>query len=375
MADAVATTDPRPAGPAAAAGPGDAAPRAAPRPPPRVRGFQAAVSTAILLSYLAVVLASDRAARSEPVNQWFAERQAARAARNDELYADVGAYADLGDRLLLYDLPRADYARGGVYVLGSSTGTYCFDAYRLPPDRRALIHNFGLNGANHTQVFQFVRFLNDQEHFLSAGGERTMVILGLTYLNVVEPDRGHARFMPDYFGRFGVYRYDPAAGITAAPMTDAERWVRTVCWRSRSLLLHCWRGAGQIHRQPIDVAEFRRRNVDRLGPDWRPVLDRQMVELEATLDYLCARRATVVGLLIPEGSWNVGVPPREAFRARVAGAFGRRGLRLLDCAGTVPDAEFADALHLAPPGTARVHAALLPVAEAFLTRAGALRGP
>jgi hypothetical protein len=353
---------------------GGASPAAGPGKGRRVRRFQACAGTGVLLLFLALWGAADLLARSDAVNRWLSQRQMAKAARNDELYLDAGAYFDAADALLLRDLPRADYSKGGVYLLGSSQVKYCLDDYRLPPEQARLIHNYGINGSNLTQMYHFARFMDEDQHFLSAGGERSMVMLGLTYTNVVERDRGHAHFFPEYFSRYGLYEYDDAAGVTPVPMSGPSRFARTEWGRARSFILRCWRGSAQVQRVPQDKDAFRKREVERVGTEreWRPAMRRQLADLEKLLDYLKARRVEVVGFMVPEGSWNARVPSREAFDPAVREMFRQRGLTLLDYSDAVPDENFADYGHLMPSGTAIVRAKLLPVAQDFLRKTGAL---
>ena len=55
------------------------------------------------------------AARSETIAAFIQARQEARWERTNGLYQEHVGYLDAEDKLLLHDLPIADYSRGGIF--------------------------------------------------------------------------------------------------------------------------------------------------------------------------------------------------------------------------------------------------------------------
>src|SRR5262249_41447833 len=88
--------------------------------------------------------------------------------RHHVIYAcDVG-FAASDDRLLLQELPEADFSRGGVCFVGSSTTQHSIATWLLPPDERALVRNLAIKSANMKEQRQLVRYLVERRGLLGA---------------------------------------------------------------------------------------------------------------------------------------------------------------------------------------------------------------
>src|SRR4051812_36692027 len=88
---------------------------------------------AIAATYAAVALA----ARSERFADHILARQGDRWNRTNGLYQEHVGYLDAEDKLLLHALPDADYSRGGLYLLGSSTMQHAAIPWRWPSEMNA----------------------------------------------------------------------------------------------------------------------------------------------------------------------------------------------------------------------------------------------
>jgi hypothetical protein len=339
----------------------------------RPRGVQAKIAALMLLAMALPFAAAEIMARSDGFDRWMCARETASSAKENRLYTNKGVYFDVGDKMLLRDLPRADYSKGGVYVVGSSTAIYCLDDYRLAPEQASLIHNYGVYGMNYTQLRQFMRFLIDENHLLSAGADKTMVLVGLSYTDAVEPGPTRAQYFPGYFDRAGVFRYDVQSGITAVPMTALERAARIEFARCRSVVLRLLPGPRVAMHEPLNIAAFRDDNAERLGPDWKQSVQTQLAQLGAMVDDLHKRGVQVAGILIPAGSWNEQVPGHDVYMTRVKALFENRGLPIYDYSHLVKDEDFNDALHSGAAGTEQIHRRLVKIAEDFLRKSGALQ--
>jgi hypothetical protein len=218
-----------------------------------------------------------------------------------------------------------------------------------------------------------MRFLIDENHLLSAGGDKTMVLVGLSYTDAVEPGPTRAQYFPGYFDRAGAYRYDVHNGITPVVMSGVERAIRIEFARCRSVVLRLLPGPRVALHEPLNIAAFRVDNTDRLGPDWKQSVQTQLSQLGAMVDDLHNRGVHVAGILIPEGSWNEQVPGHDVYMTGVKDLFENRGLPIYDYSHLVKDEDFNDALHSGAAGTEQIHRRLVKIAEDFLRISGALQ--
>src|SRR4026209_278902 len=132
-------------------------------PPPPERSSDRAVAwrqftlCAIVLSALAApLLVAQVAVRND---QLLLRLRAAEWKRTNGMYRDSRFYQDPETRLLHDVLPRADYSRGGVHVIGSSVMQTSIALWHLPSLDQQLVHNYSISGATYTQQFHFIRYL------------------------------------------------------------------------------------------------------------------------------------------------------------------------------------------------------------------------
>jgi hypothetical protein len=334
--------------------------------------FQSVVSLTLLLLLSVLFLTVDLLARSQSVARWFNQRNLASAQKDHRVYVRYDQFMDNIDYLWLERLEKANYSHGGVYLFGSSIAICSLQDWALAPNLAAVIHNYGYSGANMADTAQFIRFLINYKGLLTAGPDKSLIILGLTY-----GDIGNSLDARNYFKqsllRSGLYDYDSAVGITPIPFNPVQRFLKFEEMRCCSFLLAV-NGLGKSPSPRMDQKKFRAINVIRMGNNWPLLLTAQMHAETDLLDDLKKSRVHVVGVLLPEGSWNAGIPAHDQFMPQIRKLFADRSLPLIDCTRLVPDSGFADSLHYDVDNEPIIHQAMMTTALAFLRHSGAL-GP
>jgi len=300
--------------------------------------------------------------------------------RHNVIYAyDVG-FADSDDRLLLQELPEADFSRGGVCFVGSSTTQHSIATWLLPPDERALVRNLAIKSANMKEQFELVRYLVERRGLLSADPAKMRVVVGLTHFDTRSKIRGTTdwNYVPALFDRHGLYDYDAGRGISDKPLAAPLRFLQRERMRACGFLEYLAKG-GRLPGPPLDASPFTPDSdraavafVDTImgGADWRKNMEGQLAELAATFDYLHERGAPVSAVLLPLASWNRVLPQVEPFRALVTSLCAARRIPLEDDSEALPDACFADHAHLNSRGQEALTPKLAALARAHLAAVG-----
>lgn len=300
--------------------------------------------------------------------------------RHNVIYAyDVG-FADSDDRLLLEELPEADFSRGGVSFVGSSTTQHSIATWLLPPDERALVRNLAIKSANMKEQFQLVRYLVEQRGLLGADPAKMRIVVGLTHFDTRSKIRGTTdwNYVPALFDRHGLYEYDAARGISDKPLAAPLRFLQRERMRACGFLEYLAKG-GRLPGPPLDASPFTPESdraavafTDTImgGADWRRNMEGQLAELAATFDYLHERGAPVTAVLLPLASWNRALPQVEPFAALVASICAARRIPLDDESAALPDSDFADHAHLNSRGQEALTPKLAALARAHLVAAG-----
>ena len=188
---------------------------------------QTGISLVVLLAMLGTCGLIDLTARNGQLAGWVESRRLARWKQDNTTYQHALGFVDFENRLLIDEIPRADYCRGGVYFVGSSTVVMSLMSWELPPGQRELIHNYGISGASHAQQFHFIRYLVEHEGLLAAGGEKSLVVLGLFYGNAAPTESGvNGQYVADLFRGQGLFAYSDAGGIEPAAGSGLPRKLR-----------------------------------------------------------------------------------------------------------------------------------------------------
>jgi len=305
---------------------------------------------AMVLTAATVVLL----ARTTPVIDNHVQRELAQLEATNGLYYFDNGYRDEGDYVLLGQLFRDDYSRGGVYFVGSSEMNTALMPWALTHAERRLIHNYSIGDVRHTEVRHYVRMLVEDNGLLEAGGERTTVILGLTF-QLARRKEGEW-YVRDLFQRHGLYSYDWNEGIARVPMSPVEREYKLARDLANRFLRILFLSPSRIRVTP-DTPQGMRDHIGRvMAGDWRSVMQSEVAELAATIDYLQARGVRVWAAYPPMRTLHDSMPYDAAYRAMVTPILQSRGVRVADFSDLLPDEDFMDASHARYRGQVQIHA-------------------
>lgn len=318
---------------------------------------QAILALALLAAVAGTCLAIGLLAHFSPVIPRYLSWQRELHRERNGIYEYAAAYADAGDYILVGQLPREDFSRGGVYFLGASDTMISIMPRELPPAEQALIRNYAMGDLNHQEMFYFLRNLIEEQNLLQAGGEKTTIFLGLFY-GMTRPKTGRRLgddVIPLLFRRHGFYTFG-REGIHLVPMSRLESFLRRErIYANRFLRILILRPQRVLPAETPDPAAFASEWVEIMGPDWRASMDEQMHYLTALLDYLAQRKVRVHVIFPPRGTWHEELPFAKAYRERVLRLLDSRGVPVTDFTRLLPDEEFGDATHLRHSGQWKVH--------------------
>ena len=328
--------------------------------PDASRGFtaqrnQAICSFGLLAVLVGTCLVTDQLARNRGLELSLMAKSRDFADKTGTLFSQTGNFIDFEERVLLDELPRADYSRGGVYFFGTSNMKWAFQTWDFPAELKRLIGNYGIGASSHTTQLRLIRFLAEQRGFLKAG-ERDLVILGVSFhLARKEPSTG---FFASLLHRHGLYTMTSDNRIAPVPMSAIERWLRIEKARSGGFLWNFGRLAkgwaatlGGWHRTPPhDGAKYRQAWREFMGPDWQHNMDAEVERLRQTIALLGAHHAKVKVMLLPQGTWMDALPFKARYESQVRTVCQETATPLIDLSRALPDEDFVDSNHLTVKG-------------------------
>ncbi len=316
-------------------------------------------------------------------NQWLAGRIQdwdLRRFGNVELFMNRGAFIDFEDRLILDEIPRADYSKGGAYFFGTSALKWALKTWELPSEQRRFVGNYGIGATSHQLQFQWIRFLVEQDELLQAGGAKVQVVLGAYW------SMGTDWSPKGYFGRLwqrhGLYDYDPTTGIkpvSLGPLQRAIRYAKARCsgfisgnFNRLARFLTTAKG-GKLSpteklRDPDQIRKYVQKLVDR--PNWQGPLARQMESLSETIDYLKTRQANVIVVLVPTRRPFFEFPLPVAYREQVKALCVRESVDCADLSDLLDEDQFWDINHSNSRGLDKTHKAMMELVLPHLRRHG-----
>ena len=245
-----------------------------------------------------------------------------------------------------------------------------FNDWTLQPAEQALIHNYAYSAARPAQAAQLARFMIEDRGILQAGSDKNLVIMGLSYVDMVQPIPD-----PDYFADSlkcsGVYSYDPDTGIHLVSQNPAVNFVKTECARSRSFVLRLLGGQWHLHPAPSDPAAFRRENYKRMDVNYEPILADSLKQMGLLLDDERAARANA-RRHSSGGHLERGHSRDTEYFAKMCMLFAEKGIPVIHTEHSVPDNEYFDAVHCNEVGRVKIQAIIEKIAVDFLHKTGAL---
>jgi hypothetical protein len=324
----------------------------------------------LLLSAMCITSAVIAAlASATPVIQDQTAREVALHRSSNGYYLYNGGYVDNGDYVLIGQLPNDDYSRGGVYFIGASEMNTAIMTWTLPPAERRLIHNYALGDLRHIEARHYVRMLVEDNGLLQAGGERTTVILGLSY-QMARDKWGHSGYVKQLFHRHRHYAYDWDQGIRRVQLSPIERYLRLERDRANRFLRILILPSKRVSVTAMPDAEKRALLIRLMAGEWRSAMRREVQELVALIDYLQQRNVHVRAILHPNGSWQNGLPYNAAYRDLVMPILASRRVPLTDYSSALADDDFIDHVHARYPGQAKMHTAYHELALQALAEMG-----
>jgi hypothetical protein len=281
------------------------------------------------------------------------------------------------EELWIYDQPpQADYSKGGVYFLGASYVKYATKLWELSPDLQTLAHNYGLPAANHESELVLLRYLIDERGMLKAGGEKSLVVFGVSYETASYPSRSLPPEWVNSWDRHGFFACDQQHGIRAVPVSAMSRFIefeetfQADCMiRLQKIFLQQisqWRHHGleppRRHSPALYVAK---RRAD-MGPEWKCRITEDVQVFGETVDYLRERHVQIRVVRMPEGSWERDLPYSEEYWSQVTGVCAKKHIPISDWSKMLTDEEFADSGHPNTFGMDKITPAFLEIARPFL---------
>lgn len=328
-----------------------------------------AMLAALCVTGLGVVLL----AHFTPVIGNHVERELAQLRATNGLYYFDDGYTDEGDYVLVGQLPQDDYAHGGVYFLGSSEMNTAIMPWLFSPAERRLIHNYSIGDLRHTDARHYVRMIVEDNDLLQRGGEKTAVILGLSFQMARKTDG--AMYVPDLFHRHGLYTYDWTKGIRRAPLSSFKRYLILERDRANRFLRILFLAPSRVRITGDSDLEKREHMMRVMAGDWQSVMRKEVQELAALIDFLQARNVRVRALFPPSGTWQDTLPYQAAYREMVRPILEFRKVPVTDFGDLLPDEEFMDAIHARYAGQLKVHKAYRELALQALAEMGTKVGP
>lgn len=340
------------------------------------RLWQPLLCWGLLASMALSVTGLEALLHSERLGVWMDE---AWASVNDTANEYSRQYRDTEDRIMLQDLPDLDPSSGGVYFFGASNMKWAMRVPDLPPAQRRLVHDFGAGEGVPYFHLQFTKYLVDDKNILRAGPDKTLIVYGACFINAQAFRRDDpGAVFPHMWERYGLFRYDPTAGIE--PVADGSPWARYALEKARaSSFIHglidragrlavpkSLRRRDTTHDAAVYAADYKAR----MGPHWHEGIAESRSELQEWYDYVHARRMHFMIVMLPLASWHRPLPYPKEYRAMIQKFCVENRVPLVDLSGILKDGDFLDHIHANAGGLKKTDAALMAVARNFLKDKG-----
>ena len=319
------------------------------------RRYQAVTSLGLLALLVGVCLVTDLLARNRGLENLLTALSREFSEKTGTIFLNAGNFIDFEDRVLLDEIPQADYSGGGVYFFGSSNMKWAFTTWDLPVEEKRLIGNYGIGAASHTDQLRLIQHLINQRGFLAAG-KRDLVILGVTF-QVGRQDSSTGYFA-SLFRRHGLYTITPDGQIDPVPMSAVERWLRIEKARSGGFIWNLGRVikgwvttlAGSRRPQPRGIASPDNYLGFMGGAQWQQNMDAELERLRETIDLLRSHQVQVKVMLLPEATWDNELPYKPLYETKIRALSQATSTPLIDLSHAMPDTAFADSSHLTVDG-------------------------
>jgi len=318
------------------------------------RRYQSIVSAGLLALLVGTCLVTDLLARNRALDHLLMAKNSEFAEKTRTIFSNTGNFIDFEERVLLDEIPQADYSRGGVYFFGTSTMKWAFTTWDLPAELKQFIGNYGIGATSHTDQLRFIEYLIEQRGFLTAG-KLDLVILGVGWQL---GRRDQSNYFPSLFRRHGLYTITADERIVTEPMSAVERWVRIEKARSGGFIWNLGRLAkGWV----TTLAGFRRAPPRGMstpdlylgfmgGAQWQQTMDLELERLRETIFLLRSHQAQVKLMLLPEATWDDHLPYKSRYETKIHALCQETSTPLINLSRSMPDEAFVDSGHLTVDG-------------------------
>jgi len=343
----------------------------------RARRAQSGTSMLLLALLVVTCLGTDLLARNRGLERLFTVKSRELADKNHTVFSYTGNFIDFEERLVLDEIPRADFSKGGVYFFGTSNVKWAFQTWDLPADQRQHIGNYGIGASNHKDQLEFIRYLTGQRGFLTAG-DRDLVVLGVSF-HLAHEDGPLGGYWASLLRRRGLYTVAGDGRIAPVPMNMILRWLRVEQARCAGFiwnfgrLAQAWLTAFRGSRHPVahDGEKYRQGWRAFMGDHWQQNLDVAVNSLRATISLVKSHHAGVKVMLLPQGTWMDPLPFKSQYEAKVRAVCAETDTPLIDLSRAIGDEDFVDSNHLTVEGQERFRALLMDKVPAQLRAASA----
>jgi len=294
------------------------------------------------------------------------------------IYCFNGHFADYDERFLHEELPSADFSRGGVYFLGASTMKWALKPWDLPAETRPLIHNYAFGGVRHSDQADFLRYLVEEQGFLEAGPEKTLVVFGTNYRIVhhgrLHPEEGPSTLFRQMFTRHGFYTMEPDGTIHRSPRNALTEDLLLEPSRMTGFM----RGLVNIFytsfksRRLQDKKSYMDIWVTAMESNWNEMMDAELGYLKKAFKYMKERKANVAVVLFPMQSWDKQLPYQAAYVEKLTKICESEDVKIYDFTKLLDDEEFGDSDHLNPNGVEKFQQAIMGLSLEHLRSRGVL---
>jgi hypothetical protein len=330
---------------------------------------------------IATALGVNSLAHSAYITQRLVRWDLQRFENGTERYMDRENFVDSEDRLLLQELPQADYSRGGAYFFGTSSMKWGTKLWSLPPQERARVHNYGIGATNHASQGHFIKYLLDDAHLAGSHGRQTMLVIGLYWSMGLDWERG---FFESLWDRHGVYTITASNEIHDRPISRWKRrfLIEKACTSSfllgvsNRLARRIVEKLGIVVSTPLGatgVNDIRRYfEMYDLTRDWEAGLDHQMDALDHLWSCVRAHNVQCTFVILPARAMVRQMPQAVTYNARIHAFCEEHVVPLVDLTDLLDEDGFWDVNHTSPAGLDKLHAELMRIIEPHLRAIGAL---
>jgi hypothetical protein len=324
-------------------------------------------------------LTLDAMANNQPLTEWMRRTswEQAKWKMLIPFFCTTGHFVSSEDRVVHEDIPLSDFSRGGVVFIGASSLKWALKPWDLPAETQPLVHNFALGGTKHSSHLLLLRYLVEQRGLLAAGGEKTLVVLGLNYRSTHHgrlEGEGPDEYFKRLWTRHGFYTITNEGVIRDSGLNALARRIsveRVKIWGLMKELVNLAYvpfKSPRVHNARV----YNQGWTEAMGPRWRELIEAEVTALADTIDYLQERKARVVVVRMPMGTWDDGQPFEPVYIKQVRAVCQSKGVKIYDFSKLIDDVDFADSDHLTPFGVEKFDRAVMEFCFDHLRQTGIL---